>query len=100
MVSDIGCVPLAGAGGIEPPNGGIKIRCLTAWLRPNAPEKAANLGGRAEHNDAISADQQKCRLHWPAGAGGRNPRAALRRGAHRTGRTPPRNRNAAADEAP
>ena len=25
---------LAGAGGIEPPNGGIKIRCLTAWLRP------------------------------------------------------------------
>ena len=27
---------LAGAGGIEPPNGGIKIRCLTAWLRPNA----------------------------------------------------------------
>src|ERR1044071_7542328 len=28
---------LAGAGGIEPPNGGIKIRCLTAWLRPNRP---------------------------------------------------------------
>jgi hypothetical protein len=25
---------LAGAGGIEPPHGGIKIRCLTAWLRP------------------------------------------------------------------
>ena len=25
---------VAGAGGIEPPNGGIKIRCLTAWLRP------------------------------------------------------------------
>jgi hypothetical protein len=30
---DVGA--LAGAGGIEPPNGGIKIRCLTAWLRPN-----------------------------------------------------------------
>ena len=30
---------LAGAGGIEPPNGGIKIRCLTAWLRPNDAEK-------------------------------------------------------------
>src|SRR5438445_306555 len=30
---------LAGAGGIEPPNGGIKIRCLTAWLRPNRPRK-------------------------------------------------------------
>ena len=26
---------LAGAGGIEPPNGGIKIRCLTAWRRPS-----------------------------------------------------------------
>lgn len=25
---------LAGAGGFEPPHGGIKIRCLTAWLRP------------------------------------------------------------------
>ena len=25
---------VAGAGGIEPPNGGIKIRCLTSWLRP------------------------------------------------------------------
>jgi hypothetical protein len=30
---------VAGAGGIEPPNGGIKIRCLTAWLRPNNPER-------------------------------------------------------------
>jgi hypothetical protein len=29
---------LAGAGGFEPPCGGIKIRCLTAWLRPNAPQ--------------------------------------------------------------
>jgi hypothetical protein len=27
---------LAGAGGFEPPYGGIKIRCLTTWLRPNA----------------------------------------------------------------
>ena len=26
---------LAGAGGFEPPYGGIKIRCLTTWLRPN-----------------------------------------------------------------
>ncbi len=26
---------LAGAGGLEPPNGGIKIRCLTTWRRPN-----------------------------------------------------------------
>ena len=29
---------MAGAGGFEPPYGGIKIRCLTAWRRPNAPE--------------------------------------------------------------
>src|SRR5580698_4367116 len=29
---------LAGAGGFEPPDGGIKIRCLTTWLRPNAPQ--------------------------------------------------------------
>jgi hypothetical protein len=27
--------PLAGAGGFEPPYAGIKIRCLTTWLRPN-----------------------------------------------------------------
>ena len=27
---------LAGAPGFEPGNGGIKIRCLTTWLRPNA----------------------------------------------------------------
>jgi hypothetical protein len=27
---------LAGAGGFEPPYGGIKIRCLTTWRRPNS----------------------------------------------------------------
>ncbi len=27
---------VAGAPGFEPGNGGTKIRCLTAWLRPNA----------------------------------------------------------------
>src|SRR3981081_3459144 len=27
---------LAGAEGFEPSDAGIKIRCLTAWLRPNA----------------------------------------------------------------
>ena len=32
---------LAGAGGFEPPNGGIKIRCLTTWLRPNFAQFAA-----------------------------------------------------------
>src|SRR5579875_3838896 len=28
------CGILVGAGGFEPPHGGTKIRCLTAWLRP------------------------------------------------------------------
>jgi hypothetical protein len=35
---------LAGAGGFEPPHGGIKIPCLTTWRRPKAVWKAA---GRA-----------------------------------------------------
>ena len=30
---------MAGAGGIEPPNDGIKIRCLTAWRRPKSQEQ-------------------------------------------------------------
>src|SRR5262245_12178332 len=38
---------LAGAGGLEPPNGGIKIRCLTTWLRPisrlDAPLRARTI---------------------------------------------------------
>ena len=32
---------LAGAGGFEPPHGGIKVRCLTTWLRPNGPSVGA-----------------------------------------------------------
>ena len=36
---------LAGAGGFEPPNGGIKIRCLTTWLRPNAPSDCRRPAG-------------------------------------------------------
>ncbi len=32
---------MAGAGGFEPPYGGIKIRCLTTWLRPS--RKGADL---------------------------------------------------------
>src|SRR3954468_12219093 len=28
---------LAGAGGFEPPHGGIKIPCLTTWRRPKRP---------------------------------------------------------------
>lgn len=32
---------LAGAGGFEPPNAGIKIRCLTTWLRPKTRQGAS-----------------------------------------------------------
>jgi hypothetical protein len=34
LLNELSGLAVAGAGGIEPPNGGIKIRCLTAWLRP------------------------------------------------------------------
>ena len=39
----------AGAPGFEPGNGGIKIRCLTTWLRPKA---------RADHTGASGAGQR------------------------------------------
>src|SRR5579883_1494990 len=38
-------VLLAGAPGFEPGNGGIKIRCLTTWLRPSG--KRRDLTGKA-----------------------------------------------------
>lgn len=31
---------MAGAGGFEPPHGGIKIPCLTTWRRPNSAERS------------------------------------------------------------
>ena len=37
---------MVGAGGIEPPHGGIKIRCLTAWLRPIIPRSFAHFAQR------------------------------------------------------
>jgi hypothetical protein len=40
---------MAGAPGFEPGNGGIKIRCLTTWLRPNAA---------ADHTGAPAPDQR------------------------------------------
>ena len=36
---------LAGAPGFEPGNGGIKIRCLTTWLRPTGERR--DLTGKA-----------------------------------------------------
>lgn len=58
---------LAGAGGFEPPNGGIKIRCLTTWLRPSRREGPF---GRARETGR----------NIPASTGGRNrrPRAESR----------------------
>jgi hypothetical protein len=38
---------LAGAGGFEPPYAGIKIRCLTTWLRPtDLPDRSGGASGR------------------------------------------------------
>ncbi len=48
---------LAGAGGFEPPNGGIKIRCLTTWLRPNARCRNA-AGGSPAARRTITARSQ------------------------------------------
>jgi hypothetical protein len=54
--------PLAGAPGFEPGDGGIKIRCLTTWLRPNVvglPPYRASSGGRniAARSLPINAEQ-------------------------------------------
>src|SRR5277367_3745123 len=52
---------MAGAGGFEPPDGGIKIRCLTTWLRPNASQGSNGLGGkRADNSSGPPAPQ------WPS----------------------------------
>ena len=37
---------VAGAGGFEPPYGGIKIRCLTAWRRPSAAPQESRVPRR------------------------------------------------------
>ena len=52
---------VAGAGGFEPPDGGIKIRCLTTWLRPNASQGSNGLGGKRADNSSGSPAPQ-----WPS----------------------------------
>ena len=47
---------VAGAGGFEPPYGGIKIRCLTAWRRPNA--RRTIMRGLQGRNDSSQAGLQ------------------------------------------
>jgi hypothetical protein len=42
---------MAGAPGFEPGNGGIKIRCLTTWLRPKSYRKAASKRFRLRRRD-------------------------------------------------
>jgi hypothetical protein len=63
---------LAGAGGLEPPNGGIKIRCLTTWLRPIGRRRRRRRSGRT-----IAAGCQPINGRRPLGGG----RPVDRRGA-------------------
>src|SRR5215471_9439796 len=60
---------MAGAGGFEPPHGGIKIRCLTTWLRPTGTN--GKLSGKL-----VCGNKTACSAP-PAGFGGgeRIPRA-------------------------
>ena len=44
-----GLKEVAGAGGFEPPNAGIKIRCLTTWRRPSKKRKT----GQKERAETI-----------------------------------------------
>src|SRR5690242_10207603 len=68
---------LAGAPGFEPGNGGIKIRCLTTWLRPTRTGATLTRAAGAR-NDARRASRARCgkrprRLRIPsplAGEGG------------------------------
>lgn len=65
---------VAGAGGFEPPYGGIKIRCLTAWRRPNAPGAG---GGRTIVRAFMRRNPASMQLDFrcaPACAAGSGPR--------------------------
>ena len=56
---------MAGAGGFEPPHGGIKIRCLTAWLRPNWCGSARTIIAAAASCNMLATNFSKDR-HFPA----------------------------------
>jgi hypothetical protein len=74
---------LAGAGGFEPPHGGTKIRCLTAWLRPTTyqdvrrqihgiPADDKVLIGRDKHDRLDFGRiclQARSRCPWPIAKG-------------------------------
>ena len=62
---------LAGAPGFEPGNGGIKIRCLTTWLRPNRYRRAAAKRfhvRRPDHSGAALPDQCPRAAYYICGA--------------------------------
>ena len=64
---------LAGAPGFEPGDGGIKIRCLTTWLRPNtagAPRIAAASG---EFNETLRPPGRRSMRHLAVAAVDRVP---------------------------
>ena len=44
---------MAGAGGIEPPNDGIKIRCLTAWRRPMLGQVIGRVARRVKGQECL-----------------------------------------------
>src|SRR4051812_5662766 len=61
---------VAGAPGFEPGNAGIKIRCLTTWLRPNAaggPDAPPIAAAPREFNETLygSNGARACILPWP-----------------------------------
>jgi hypothetical protein len=73
---------LAGAGGFEPPDGGIKIRCLTTWLRPNASQGSNGLGGkRADNSSGCPAPQWPSRTKFAPAEGSPHTPNALKPGA-------------------
>ena len=79
---------LAGAGGFEPPHGGIKIHCLTAWRRPNARLAPDSPCRRADHKAGLAEPQlpervfpcERKRSGGSAGRKGFNPHLFRPRG--------------------
>src|SRR2546421_6678335 len=91
-VSTGSCGALAGAGGIEPPNGGIKIRCLTTWLRPIRPSGTAEARATADSLDWCRSIGRDAAFQPPEGAKYHSPRRC--RAIPYMTATPPRSRQA------
>jgi hypothetical protein len=56
---------VAGAPGFEPGNGGIKIRCLTTWLRPIAPSDCRSAPFAARDSLPLREISDLASLHPP-----------------------------------